>query len=55
MPSVQAYLVMCRLDLGAGQVDEASYDVSEALKIEPGNKAAQELQQQVEAKRGANR
>jgi tetratricopeptide (TPR) repeat protein len=52
MPSVQAYLVMCRLDLGVGHLDEASYDVGEALKIEPANKAALELQQQVEAKRG---
>ena len=52
MPSVQAYLVMCRLDLGVGHLDEASYDVGEALKIEPANRTAQELQQQVEAKRG---
>jgi len=51
MPSVQAYLVMGRLDLAAGQMDEASYDVGEALKIEPGNQAAQELQQQVEVRK----
>ena len=52
MPSVPAYLVMCRLNLGAGHLDEASYDVGEALKIEPTNKAALELRQQVESKRG---
>jgi tetratricopeptide (TPR) repeat protein len=52
VPTVQAYLVMGRLDVAAGHLDEASYDMSEALKIEPGNRAAQELQQQVEAKRG---
>jgi len=52
MPSVQAYLVMGRLDLAAGHVDEASYDVGEALKIQPGNRAAQELRQQVEAREG---
>jgi uncharacterized protein HemY len=52
MPSVQAYLVMGRLDLGAGHLDEAHYDVVEALKIEPRNKPAQELRQQVEAKEG---
>jgi len=52
MPSVQAYLVMGRLDLAVGHVDEASYDVSEALKIQPGNRAAQELRQQVEAREG---
>jgi len=44
MPSVQAYLVMGRLDLAAGHVDQASYDVGEALKIQPGNRAAQDLQ-----------
>jgi DNA-binding SARP family transcriptional activator len=48
MPSVQAYLVMGRLDLAAGHLDEASnYDLTEALKIEPGNKTAQELRQQI--------
>jgi len=55
MPSVPAYLVMCRLDLGAGHLDEASYDAGEALKIEPANKTAKELQLQVEARRGAKR
>lgn len=52
MPSVQAYLVMGRLDLAAGHMDEASYDVGEALKIQPGSKPAQELRQQVEAREG---
>jgi tetratricopeptide (TPR) repeat protein len=52
MPSVQAYLVMGRLDLAAGHFDEARYDVSEALKIEPRNKALQELRQLVEAREG---
>jgi len=52
MPSVEAYLVMGRLDLAAGHIDQASYDAGEALKIEPQNKAAQELRQQVEARSG---
>jgi len=52
MPSVQAYLVMGRLDLEAGHLDEARYDVSEALKIQPGSKAAQELRQQLASKEG---
>jgi len=51
MPSVQAYLVMGRLDLAAAHMDEASYDVDEALKIEPSNKEVQELRQKVEAKK----
>jgi tetratricopeptide (TPR) repeat protein len=50
MPSVDAYLVMGQLDLAAGHLAEARYDVAEALKIEPGNKAVKELQQQVEAR-----
>jgi len=50
MPSIPAYLVMGRLDLAAGHLDEASYDVGEALRIEPGNKKVQELRQQLEAK-----
>ena len=55
MPSVQAYLVMGRLDLAAGHMDEARYDVSEALKIQPGSKAAQELRQQLAAREGQKR
>jgi tetratricopeptide (TPR) repeat protein len=51
MPSVQAYLVMGRMDLAVGHLDEASYDASEGLKIEPGNAALQGLQQKVEAAR----
>ena len=43
MPTVQAYLVMGRLDLAAGRMEAANYDVSEALKIEPGNAAVEEL------------
>jgi tetratricopeptide (TPR) repeat protein len=55
MPSVQAYLVMGRLDLAAGHFDEAHYDVGEALKIQPASKPAQELRQQIEAKEGQKR
>lgn len=52
VPTVEAYLVMGRLDLAAGHLDEASYDMTEALKIEPANLAAQQLQQKVESMRG---
>ncbi len=55
MPSIQAYLVMGRLDLAANHLDEASYDVGEALRIEPGNKAVQDLRQQLEAKEAAQK
>jgi hypothetical protein len=36
-------------------MDEARYDVSEALKIQPGSKAAQELRQQLAAREGQKR
>ena len=49
MPSVQAYLVMGRLDLAERHIEDARYDVEEALKIQPGNKPALDLRQQVEA------
>jgi tetratricopeptide (TPR) repeat protein len=55
MPSIQAYLVMGRLDLAAGHLDEASYDVGEALRIEPANKEVQDLRQQLEAKEAAQK
>jgi len=51
MPSVPAYLVMGRLDLSAGHLDEAGYDLGEALKIEPGNQSALQLEQQLAARR----
>jgi tetratricopeptide (TPR) repeat protein len=51
MPSIQAYLVMGRLDLGAGHFDEASYHVEQALKIDAHNRDALALQQEIQAKR----
>jgi tetratricopeptide (TPR) repeat protein len=51
MPTVEAYLVMGRLDLAAGHLDESSYHVEQALKMEAGNRAAQELQQKIDARR----
>ena len=51
MPSVQAYVVMGQLDLSVGHLDEASYDASEGLKIEPGSTALLELQKRVAAAR----
>jgi tetratricopeptide (TPR) repeat protein len=51
MPSVPAYLVMGRLDLAAGHLDEAAYDLGEALKIEPGNQSALQLEQQLASRR----
>ena len=52
LPSVDAYLVMVRLDLAAGHMDQVNYEMSEALKIDPKSKPALELQQQIAAKQG---
>jgi Tfp pilus assembly protein PilF len=36
-PNVPAWLVLARLDLQANNLSAASHDVSEALKVDPGN------------------
>jgi tetratricopeptide (TPR) repeat protein len=55
MPSVDAYLVMARLDLAAGQMDQVKYEIGEALRIDPKSKPALELQQQIAAKDGTKK
>jgi Tfp pilus assembly protein PilF len=52
MPSADAYLVLCRLDLAAGHITNAGSEASEALKINPASHEAQELSRQVEARQG---
>jgi tetratricopeptide (TPR) repeat protein len=49
MPSADAYQVMARLDLAAGNLDQAGYEAGEALKLVPGSKDAQELRQRIDA------
>lgn len=49
-PSLDAYLVLGRLDLAANHVDDANRDVGEALKLDPGSRTAQELSRQIEAR-----
>ena len=51
-PSADAYLVLARLDLAAGRLDAADKEVGEALALNPANRAAQELKQQIEAREG---
>jgi tetratricopeptide (TPR) repeat protein len=48
MPSVDAYLVLARLDSAVNHRDEALHDVRAALQIDSKNKAALELWQQLE-------
>jgi tetratricopeptide (TPR) repeat protein len=49
-PSADAYLVLGRLDLADGHLDEAGKEASEALELVPASKAAHELRQQIEAR-----
>ncbi len=51
-PSVQAHLVLGRLDLAANQLDEAGKEAGEALKLDPRSRAAQVLKQQIDLKAG---
>jgi tetratricopeptide (TPR) repeat protein len=48
-PTVDAYLVMARLDMAAKRLDDAAHDAGEALKLSPSNKAASEVLRQVNA------
>ena len=49
MPSVDAYLVMVRLEIAANHFYEAQQHLTAALQIDPQNKAALELRKQIEA------
>ncbi len=49
-PSVEAYLVLGRLDLAANQLSEAEKDDGAALKLAPQSRSAQELRRQIEAR-----
>ncbi len=51
MPSVDAYLVVVRLDLAANHLYEAQQNLAAALQIDPKSKPALELKGQVEARR----
>jgi tetratricopeptide (TPR) repeat protein len=50
MPSVDAYLVLGRLNLAADHLDDAAREVNAALKIDPRSKDAADLKQRIEAK-----
>jgi Tfp pilus assembly protein PilF/TolB-like protein len=52
-PNVDAYLVLARLSLKQNQLDAAADAVRNALRLEPGNSAAQALQRDVTAKQTA--
>jgi tetratricopeptide (TPR) repeat protein len=52
LPSVDAYLVLVRLDLAANHLYEANQNVDAALKIDPNSKRALELRRQIAVKGG---
>jgi tetratricopeptide (TPR) repeat protein len=52
MPSVDAYLVMVRLEIAANHFYEAQQHLTAALQIDTQNKPALELRKQIEAKDG---
>lgn len=51
-PSVDAYLVLSRLDLSDGNLDDANIEADEALEMAPTNRAALELRRQIKARQG---
>ncbi|MGD0730866.1 MAG: tetratricopeptide repeat protein [Terracidiphilus sp.] len=51
IPSADAYLVLGRLDLAAGHLNEAVKEVNEALKLDPQSQAVQHLLRQVAEKK----
>ena len=46
-------MVLSRLDLAANHLNEAIKEADEALKLDPQNRTAQELRQQIEPRVGA--
>ena len=51
-PSLDAYLVLGRLDFAANHLDDALRDVGEALRLDPASKPAMELSRQIEERSG---
>ncbi len=49
-PSAEAHLVLGRLDLAANRLDEAAQETREALRLDPGSRAAQDLSQKIASK-----
>jgi tetratricopeptide (TPR) repeat protein len=49
-PSADAFLVLGRLDLAVGNLDEAGKEAGKALKLAPASRPARDLRQQIESK-----
>jgi len=50
-----AYLVLGRLDLAAGRLNEAANEAGEALKLDPRSAAASDLRRQIDARTAQNK
>ncbi len=51
-PSVDAHLVLGRLDFASNHLKEAGKEADEALRLDPRSRAGQELRRQIEAREG---
>ena len=51
-PSASAYLVLAQLDLAAGQLSSANSEAGNVLKLDPANRAAQAIVEQILARTG---
>jgi tetratricopeptide (TPR) repeat protein len=54
-PTADAWMVLARIDRSAGRLLDANRDISEALRIDPANTAAQQLQLQILAGTGVKK
>jgi tetratricopeptide (TPR) repeat protein len=54
-PMLQAYLVLGRLDLASGELGRANNEASAALSLDPKNRKALELRDQVEARQAGKK
>ncbi len=55
LPSVDAYLILVRLDIAVNNLDEAQVYIVAALQIDPKSKTALELRQQIETRKGTKK
>lgn len=51
-PSAQAYIVLGRLDLAEGHLNEAGREASQAVQLDPTSRSAQDLSRQVASRAG---
>ena len=49
-PSVDAYLVLARIDFAGGDLDGANKETGEALRLDGSSRAAMEMKQEIETK-----